>query len=80
MHVDDIVVIGNFKEEILGLKETVAREFEINDLGNLKYFLGLEVARSKKGNTVFQQKYVLDLLFDTGMTSCKPADTPIDPK
>ena len=38
----------------------------------------MEIARSKQGIVVSQRKYVLDLLTDTGMSACKPADTPID--
>ncbi|KAA0062422.1 Cysteine-rich RLK (RECEPTOR-like protein kinase) 8 [Cucumis melo var. makuwa] len=41
-------------------------EFEIKDLGNLKYFLGMEVAISKEGISVPQRKYTLDLLTETG--------------
>ena len=61
------------------LKQLLAREFEIKDLGHLKYFLGMEVARSSKGISVSQRKYVLDLLNETGMAECKPVDTPMDP-
>lgn len=39
----------------------------------------MEIARSKKGIIVSQRKYILDLLHDTGMSACKPVDTPIDP-
>ena len=53
-------------------------EFEIKDLGPLKYFLGMEIARSKKGIVVSQWKYVLDLLQATGMLGCKPSDTPME--
>lgn len=40
VYVDDIVVIGNDEEETTRLKKGLAREFEIKDLGSLKYFLG----------------------------------------
>ncbi|KAL4038587.1 hypothetical protein IC575_002209 [Cucumis melo] len=53
-------------------------EFEIKDLGNLKYFLGMKVARSKEGIFVSQRKYALDLLTETGILGCRPVDTPIE--
>lgn len=60
------------------LKST-CKEFEIKDLRYLRYFLNMEVARSSKGISISQQKYVLDLLRETRMNRCKPAKTPMDP-
>ncbi|XP_028078310.1 uncharacterized protein LOC114280179 [Camellia sinensis] len=67
VYIDDIVLIGDNVEEISCLKEYLAKEFEIKDLGYLKYFLGIEVARSKDVIFICQRKYVLDLLKETGM-------------
>ncbi|TYK20356.1 putative mitochondrial protein [Cucumis melo var. makuwa] len=53
-------------------------EFGIKDLRNLKYFLGMEVARSKEGISVSQRKYTLDLLTETGMFRCHPIETPFE--
>ncbi|KAJ9556963.1 hypothetical protein OSB04_011577 [Centaurea solstitialis] len=64
-------------DHTLFIKHTSNRK--IKDLGDLKYFLGMEVARSRKGIFLSQRKYVLDLLKETGMLGCKPADTPMDP-
>ncbi|CAL2276208.1 unnamed protein product [Prunus armeniaca] len=64
-------------KEISQLQDYLATEFEMKDIGGLKYFLGIEVARSQQGIFLSQRKYVLDLLTDTGMLDCKPADTPI---
>ncbi|KAA0063920.1 reverse transcriptase [Cucumis melo var. makuwa] len=64
--------------EISKLKQRIDDEFEIKDLGNLKYFLGMEVARSKEGISVSQRKYTLDLLTEIGMLGCRLADTPIE--
>lgn len=50
----------------------------MKDLGQLKYFLGIEIARPKKGISLSQRKYVLDLLTEIGMLDCKPAETPIE--
>ncbi|XP_071695381.1 uncharacterized mitochondrial protein AtMg00810-like [Rutidosis leptorrhynchoides] len=51
----------------------------MKDLGNLKYFLGIEVLRSQQGIFICQKKYVLDFLAETSMIDCKPADTPMIP-
>jgi hypothetical protein len=47
-------------------------------LGSLKYFLGIEIARSKHGIFISHQKYILDLLKETGMLRCKATDNPIE--
>ncbi|RVW83276.1 Retrovirus-related Pol polyprotein from transposon TNT 1-94 [Vitis vinifera] len=78
VYVDDIILSGNDMEELQNLKKYLSEEFEVKDLGNLKYFLGMEVARSRKGIVVSQRKYILDLLKETGMLGCKPIDTPMD--
>ncbi|RVX04556.1 Retrovirus-related Pol polyprotein from transposon TNT 1-94 [Vitis vinifera] len=78
VYVDDIILTGDHEEKIDLLKKLLTKEFEIKDLGNLKYFLGMEIARSKKGIAVSQCKYVLDLLNETGMLGCKPAETPMN--
>lgn len=41
--------------------------FTIKDLGNVRYFLGLELARHRDGIFVNQRKFIMDLLKDTGM-------------
>ena len=62
------------------MKNKLEAEFDIKDLGKLKYFLGMEFARSKEGIFINQRKYILDLLTETGITGCKASETPIDPK
>lgn len=79
VYVDDIIITGDDLLEMNNLKKSLASEFETKDLGSLKYFLGMEVARSRKGIVISQRKYVLDLLKDTGMSGCRPSDTPIEP-
>ncbi|TYK14395.1 Cysteine-rich RLK (RECEPTOR-like protein kinase) 8 [Cucumis melo var. makuwa] len=78
VYVDDIVLTGDDQTEISQLKQRMGDEFEIKDLENLKYFLGMEVARYKEGIFVSQRKYTLELLTETGMLGCCPADTPIE--
>ncbi|RVW65211.1 Retrovirus-related Pol polyprotein from transposon RE1 [Vitis vinifera] len=67
------------QEGIQRLKQYLFNHFQTKDLGKLKYFLGLEIAQSSSGVVMSQKKYVLDILEETGMLECKPADTSMDP-
>ncbi|KAL6311431.1 hypothetical protein AAG906_035856 [Vitis piasezkii] len=58
---------------------TINNEFEIKELGKLKYFLGIEVAYSTQGIFISQQKYVTDLLAETRKIGCKRVSTLMDP-
>jgi hypothetical protein len=49
----------------------------MKNLRGFKYFLGIEVARSKQDIFLSEPKYVLGLLCEVGMLDCKPTDTPI---
>ena len=48
INVDDIIITRNDEERIGNLKKLLAREYEIKDLGKLKYYLGMEVGRTKE--------------------------------
>jgi hypothetical protein len=52
------VIIVDDVEEIKSLKESLGKFFEVKDLGPLRYFLGIEIARSSKGIVPSQRKYV----------------------
>ena len=79
VYVDDIILTGNNETELAVLKQKLAKEFQIKDLGILKYFLGMEFASSKEGIFVNKRKYVLDLLGETRLLGCKVSETPIEP-
>jgi hypothetical protein len=79
VYVDDIILAGNSLHEFTRIKKVMDNEFRIKDLGQLRYFLGIEVAHSKTGISICQRKYCLDLLRDTGLIGAKPAPTPLDP-
>ena len=78
VYVDDIILTRDDLVKMDRLKQSLATNFEIKDLGALKYFLGMEVAHSKKRIIVSQRKYTLDLLKETGMSGYKPIDTPVE--
>lgn len=65
-------LLGMIFHEMKVLKEFLLKCFCIKDLGNLKYFLGIEFSRSKKGIFMFQRKYVLDILQDAGLLGAGP--------
>ncbi|XP_019256246.1 PREDICTED: uncharacterized protein LOC109234631 [Nicotiana attenuata] len=48
---------------------------KMKDLGDLKYFLGIEFARSQQGILMHQRKYTLELISELGLGAAKPAAT-----
>lgn len=78
VYVDDIVLAGNNIEEIEIITGLLDHAFKIKNLGNLKYFLGLEVARNSSGIHLSQCKYTLDILTDYGMLASRPVATQMD--
>ncbi|KAL6178622.1 hypothetical protein ACLB2K_050140 [Fragaria x ananassa] len=54
----------NSLEDLTSTKKFLSRKFKLKDLGKLKYFLGIEVARSRHGVALYQRKYALVILED----------------
>lgn len=75
VYADDIVLTGNDLHEISRITALMDNTFKIKNLGDLKFFIGLEVARSTSSIHLCQRKYVLDLLSDTGMLASRPVST-----
>ncbi|KAJ9552767.1 hypothetical protein OSB04_016812 [Centaurea solstitialis] len=79
VYVDDIIITGDDEVGITELKQFLQSQFQISDLGRLRYFLGIEVSRSPQGILLSQRKYVLDMLTECGLLGCKLVDTPMLP-
>ncbi|CAH9079543.1 unnamed protein product [Cuscuta epithymum] len=78
VYVDDLLIAGNDSAAISSFKSYLNTCFHMKDLGILKYFLGIEVARSPSGIFLTQRKYALDIITETGLLGAKPASSPIE--
>ncbi|XP_073302959.1 uncharacterized protein [Primulina huaijiensis] len=78
LYVDDMIMTGNSLESINNVKVFLASCFKLKDLGLLKYFLGVEIARSKMGISINQREYTLDILQEAGLLGAKQAKFPME--
>ena len=60
------------------MKLQLAASFDMKDLGDRHYFLGIEVTRTPKGILISQRHYMLSMLFKFGMADYKSVSTPLD--
>ncbi|XP_022038377.1 uncharacterized mitochondrial protein AtMg00810-like [Helianthus annuus] len=77
VYVDDIILTGNDEASISRFTASLHKEFAITDLGNLNYFLGLEVTTTSNGLFLSQGKYATDILSRADMLDSKPVSTPL---
>ncbi|CAN1176981.1 Retrovirus-related Pol polyprotein from transposon TNT 1-94 [Linum perenne] len=78
IYVDDMILSGDDQDGIEMVKKLLETSFQLKDLGNLSYFLGLEIKRSEKGIFISQRKYIEDLLLTARHSDCTPCSTPMD--
>ncbi|XP_031251618.1 uncharacterized protein LOC116109531 [Pistacia vera] len=78
VYVYDIVLKGDSIDMINSTKQLLHSHFKLKDLGVLKYFLGLEVARSSRGIHLCQRKYALEFISESSLSASKPSAVPMD--
>jgi hypothetical protein len=77
VYVDDIIVASYSEQATSALLQDLQKKFALKDLGDLHYFLGIEVTKLKNGILLTQEKYASDLLQRVGMSNCKPVAIPL---
>ncbi|XP_061978618.1 uncharacterized protein LOC133699402 [Populus nigra] len=78
VYVDDVIIASNNSAHTKALKDYLDVWFHIKDLGPLKYFLGLGVARFPDGIVLSQCKYALDILHEVSLLGSKPFTFPME--
>lgn len=79
IYVDDILVASIDLSTVQFVKASLSDKFKLKDLGHVKYFLGIEIVRSKKCIFLCQRKYVLEIIFYVSLLDCKLVHFPMDP-
>lgn len=77
LYVDDIIVTGSSSLVISNIIQKWRSKFDIKDLGDLHFFLGMEAHRDSSGFTLTQSKYAIDLLKRSNMAAAIPSKSPV---
>ncbi|KAM1723464.1 hypothetical protein COP2_022338 [Malus domestica] len=77
IYVDDIIITGHNATEISSFIDVLCSKFDSRRMGDLSFFLGLEINRTSTTISLCQTQYALDLLKKFHMESCKPSPTPL---
>nr|GFC72176.1 uncharacterized mitochondrial protein AtMg00810-like [Tanacetum cinerariifolium] len=80
VYVDDIIFGSTYPRYIQLFSDLMKSHFEMSMVGEMTFFLGLQVNQSPSGIFINQSKYVLEILKKYGMKSCDPFGTPMEIK
>ena len=79
IYVDDIIFGSTDEKLCKRFSKLMQSKFEMSMMGELNFFLGLQVKQTEEGIFINQAKYIKDLLKKYGMESASPMKTPIAP-
>jgi hypothetical protein len=77
VYVDDIVFGGSSNSLVARFAEDMSREFEMSMMGELQFFLGLQIKQSKEGTFVHHAKYTKDIVWNFKMEDSKAMAMPL---
>jgi hypothetical protein len=77
IYVDDIIFGGSSHALVTKFADTMSREFEMSMMGELTFFLGLQIKQTHEGTFIHQGKYTKDVLKKFDMGEAKPLSTPM---
>ncbi|GJX85235.1 putative ribonuclease H-like domain-containing protein [Tanacetum coccineum] len=78
VYVDDIIFGSTNKELCIGFEKLMHEKFQMSSMGELTFFLGLQVNQKKDGIFISQDKYVAEILKKFGYSEVKTANTPME--
>ena len=79
IYVDDIIFGATNENMCQVFAKTMQEEFEMSMMGELTFFLGLQIKQAKSGTFINQSKYIKELLKKFGMENAKEIGTPMSP-
>ena len=76
LYVDDLLLVNKEEDELVQVKRELSQMFDVKDLGELHYFLGVEFKRQEGGSVWMGQKsYAKQTLPAFGVENCSPTNT-----
>ena len=79
LYVDDMLLVGSDLQAIGSLKQTLASEFAMKDLGGAKKILGIQIKRCEGKIFLSQEDYITKILMRFNMENCKSVSTSLAP-
>nr|GEZ57471.1 retrovirus-related Pol polyprotein from transposon TNT 1-94 [Tanacetum cinerariifolium] len=77
IYVDDIIFASTDPKACDIFSNEMSSKFQMSKMGQMSFFLGLQVSQSLGGIFINQSKFALEILKKFGMDSCDPVDTPM---
>ena len=77
VYIDDIIFGSDDDRLSQQFSKDMHSEFEMSLLGEMNFFLGLQISQLNDGIFISQSKYIKEMLKKFGMEDCKPVSTPM---